>query len=144
MLKLIKNKIIQAVVKSPAFKEAVEDLAIQGAEIYVNNNCDFIDSDHLERRLQDVAYDYDLITTDNIHDYTEDFVTFNNINDYIDDRLDYHDLKDFDVGFVVEQYCEENLSNKFLDHANALTKHFKVVVKDTSNDGHLESEGNNG
>ena len=50
----------------------------------------------------------------------------------------------FDVGFVVEQYCEENLSNKFLDHANALTKHFKVVVKDTSNDGHLESEGNNG
>lgn len=143
MLKLIKNKIIQAVVKSPAFKNAVEDLTIQGVDIHLND-CDIIDRDQLENELRDIAYNYDLITTDNIDQYIDDCVTTNNINDYIDHRLEYHDLKDFDVGFVVEQYCEENLSNKFLDHANALTKHFKVVVKDTSNDGHLESEGNNG
>lgn len=134
MLKLIKNKIIQAVVNSDAFKNTVEDLTIKGVDIHLND-CDIIDSDQLDRRLQDIAYDYDLITTDNIHDYTDDFVTFNNINDCIDDRLDYHDLKDFDVGFVVEQYCEENLSNKFLDHANALTKNFKVVVKEDINNG---------
>ena len=143
MLKLIKNKIIQAVVKSDAFKNAVEDLTIKGVDIHLNE-CDIIDRDQLDNELRDVAYNYDLITTDNIDQYIDDCVTINNVNDYIDDRLEYHDLKDFDVGFVVEQYCEENLSNKFLDHANALTKHFKVVVKDTSNDGHLESEGNNG
>ena len=143
MLKLIKNKIIQAVVKSDAFKNAVEDLTIKGVDIHLNE-CDIIDRDQLDNELRDVAYNYDLITTDNIDQYIDDCVTINNVNDYIDDRLEYHDLKDFDVGFVVEQYCEENLSNKFLDHANLLTKHFKVVVKDTSNDGHLESEGNNG
>ena len=138
MLNLIKNKIIQAVVNSDAFKNTVEDLTIKGVDIHLND-CDIIDSDQLDRRLQDIAYDYDLITTDNIDHYIDDCVTINNVNDYIDDRLEYHDLKDFDVGFVVEQYCEETLSKSFLAHANAHTKHFKVVVKDT-----FREESNNG
>ena len=101
MLKLIKNKIIQAVVKSDAFKNAVEDLTIKGVDIHLNE-CDIIDRDQLDNELRDVAYNYDLITTDNIDQYIDDCVTINNVNDYIDDRLEYHDLKDFDVGFVVE------------------------------------------
>ena len=144
MLKLIKNKIIQAVVKSDAFKTVVEDLAIKGAEIYVDNNCDFIDKQDLDRTMQDFVWDNDIITSDNIYQYQEDLVEIHTLADLVDDRLKEKNLDDLDIGFEVTKYCEENLSNKFLDHANALTKHFKVVVKDTSNDGHLESEGNNG
>ncbi len=138
MLNLIKNKIIQAVVNSDAFKNTVEDLTIKGVDIHLHE-CDIIDGEQLDRRLQDIAYDYDLITTDNIDQYVDDCVTINSVNDYIDDRLEYHDLKDFDIGFVVEQYCDENISKNFLEHANALTKHFKVVVEDT-----WGKESNNG
>ena len=138
MLKLIKNKIIQALVKTDAFKNAVKDLAIRGVDNYMHD-CDLIDREDLDQILRDVAYDYDLITVHNIGDHIEDFVTDDNIHNHIDDRLKYHDLEDLNVGVEVEKYCEETLSKSFLAHANSLTKHFKIVVKDT-----FREESNNG
>jgi hypothetical protein len=139
MLKLIKNKIIQAVVKSDAFKLAVEDLAIKGAELYIDDTCDFIDKQDLDRTMQDFVWDNDIITSDNIYQYTENFVETDDINDHIDDRLAEKNLDELDIGFEVTKYCDENLSKNFLEHANALTKHFKVVVEDT-----WGKESNNG
>lgn len=138
MFKTIKKKLIQAVVKSDAFKNEVEDLAIERFENYLND-CDYIDRNDLNQTLRDVVWDNDLITSDNIDNYIEDFVAVYNINDHIDERLKEKNLDDFDIEFEVTKYCEENLSKNFLEHANALAGTFKVVVVDT-----FGKEANNG